>query len=68
MHLSILIGIPLAYYGMNKRIQSYLYYVPLSWWIFAATGLGLIVITLSTVSYRALKAALMNAVKSLRTE
>jgi len=66
--LSILIGIPLAYYGMNKWIQGYLYHAPLSWWIFAAAGLGLIAITLSTVSYQALKAALMNPVKSLRSE
>ena len=66
--LSILIGIPLAYYGMNKWIQGYLYHAPLSWWIFAVAGLGLIAITLCTVSYQALKAALMNPVKSLRAE
>jgi len=66
--LSILIGIPLAYYGMDKWIQGYLYHAPLSWWIFAAAGLGLIAITLLTVSYQALKAALMNPVKSLRSE
>lgn len=66
--LSILIGIPLAYYGMNKWIQGYLYQAPLSWWIFAAAGLGLIAITLFTVSYQALKAASMNPVKSLRSE
>jgi putative ABC transport system permease protein len=66
--LSILIGIPVAYYGMNKWIQAYLYHAPLSWWIFAAAGLGLIGITLFTVSYQSLKAALMNPVKSLRSE
>jgi ABC-type antimicrobial peptide transport system permease subunit len=66
--LSILIGIPLAYYGMNKWIQGYLYQAPLSWWIFAAAGLSLIAITLFTVSYQALKAASMNPVKSLRSE
>jgi putative ABC transport system permease protein len=66
--LSILIGIPLAYYGMNKWIEGYLYHAPLSWWIFAAAGLGLIAITLFTVSYQALKAALMNPVHSLRSE
>jgi putative ABC transport system permease protein len=66
--LSILIGIPLAWYGMNKWIQGYLYHAPLSWWIFTAAGVGLIAITLLTVSYQALKAALMNPVKSLRSE
>jgi putative ABC transport system permease protein len=66
--LSLLIGIPLAYYGMNKWIQGYLYHAPLSWWIFAVAGAGLIAITLLTVSYQSLKAALMNPVKSLRSE
>jgi putative ABC transport system permease protein len=66
--ISILIGIPVAYYGMNKWIESYLYHAPLSWWIFASAGLGLIAITLCTVSYQALKAALMNPVNSLRSE
>ncbi len=66
--ISILIGIPVAFYGMNKWIEGYLYHAPLSWWIFAAAGLGLIAITLCTVSYQALKAALMNPVNSLRSE
>ena len=66
--ISILIGVPVAFYGMNKWIEGYLYHAPLSWWIFAAAGLGLIAITLCTVSYQALKAALMNPVNSLRSE
>jgi ABC-type antimicrobial peptide transport system permease subunit len=66
--ISILIGIPVAFYGMNKWIEGYLYHAPLSWWIFAAAGLSLIAITLCTVSYQALKAALMSPVKSLRSE
>ena len=41
---------------------------PLSWWIFALAGAGIIVITLLTVSYQSLKAAFTNPVKSLRTE
>jgi len=66
--LSILIAVPLAYYGMNEWIQAYYYRAALSWWIFAAAGAGLIVITLATVSYQSLKAALTNPVKSLRSE
>ncbi|HEY4108087.1 ABC transporter permease [Puia sp.] len=66
--LSIFISIPLAYYGMDKWIQGYLYHAPMSWWIFAAAGAGLIGITLLTVSYQSLKAALVNPVKSLRSE
>jgi ABC-type antimicrobial peptide transport system permease subunit len=66
--LSILIAIPLAYYGMTKWIEAYLYHAPLSWWIFASAGAGLILLTLITVSYQSMKAALMNPVKSLRSE
>ena len=66
--LSILIAVPLAWYGMNKWIAGYYYQAPLSWWIFAAAGIGLIAITIATVSYQSLKAALMNPVRSLRSE
>jgi len=66
--LSILLAIPIAYYGMHKWIEAYLYRAPLSWWIFAASGAGLILLTLITVSYQSMKAALMNPVKSLRSE
>jgi putative ABC transport system permease protein len=66
--ISILIAIPLAYYGMRQWLTGYLYHTPLSWWVFASAGAGIIVITMLTVSYQSLKAALMNPVKSLRSE
>ena len=66
--ISIIISVPLAYYGMSKWLASYFYRAPLSWWIFAAAGAGLIAITIITVSYQSLKAAFMNPVKSLRSE
>ena len=66
--ISILIAVPLAYYGMSQWLKGYLYHAPLSWWIFASAGAGIIVLTLLTVSYQSLKAALMNPVKSLRSE
>jgi len=66
--ISILIAVPLAYYGMNQWLKGYLYHAPLSWWIFASAGTGIIVITMLTVSYQSLKAALMNPIKSLRSE
>jgi ABC-type antimicrobial peptide transport system permease subunit len=66
--ISILIAVPLAYYGMSQWLKGYLYQAPLSWWIFASAGAGIIVITMLTVSYQSLKAALMNPVKSLRSE
>jgi uncharacterized membrane protein YdcZ (DUF606 family) len=66
--LSLLISVPLAYYFMQNWLQHYTYRTNLSWWIFAAAGAGAMLITLLTVSYQAIKAAIANPVKSLRTE
>jgi len=66
--ISLFIAIPVAYYLMHNWLQGYTYRTGLSWWIFAVTAAGAIVITLLTVSYQSLKAALMNPVKSLKSE
>ena len=66
--ISLLIAIPTAYYLMNNWLQHYTYRSELSWWIFAATAAGAIMITLATVSYQSIKAAMMIPVKSLKTE
>jgi len=66
--ISMLIAIPFSWYGMHRWIEDYAYHAPLSWWIFASAGAGILVITLLTVSYQSLKAAVMNPVKSLRSE
>ena len=66
--ISLLIATPTAYYLMNNWLQHYTYRSELSWWIFAATAAGAIMITLATVSYQSIKAAMMNPVKSLKTE
>ncbi len=66
--ISFCIATPLAYYMMNNWLQNYEYRSGISWWIFAISGFGALVITLLTVSYQAISAALANPVKSLRTE
>jgi len=66
--ISLIIAIPTAYYFMNSWLQNYNYRAALSWWIFAATAAGAIIVTLLTVSYQSIKAALANPVKSLKTE
>lgn len=66
--LSCLISIPLAWYQLTNWLQNYEYRTDIPWWIFAVAGLGALVITLLTVSFQAIKAALMNPVKSLRSE
>jgi ABC-type antimicrobial peptide transport system permease subunit len=53
---------------MHGWLQNYKYRADLSWWIFVLTAIAAIVITLLTVSYQSIKAALMNPVKSLKTE
>jgi ABC-type antimicrobial peptide transport system permease subunit len=66
--LSCLIAIPLGWYFLHAWLQKYEYRTNISWWIFAATGAGALGITLLTVSYQAIQAALTNPVKSLRSE
>lgn len=66
--ISFLVAVPVSYYFMHNWLQNYQYRAELSWWIFAAAGIGALVITLLTVSFQAIKAAVANPVKSLRTE
>jgi putative ABC transport system permease protein len=66
--ISLLIAIPTAYYFMHGWLQDYKYRADLSWWIFTGTAVGAIIITILTVSYQSIKAALMNPVSSLKTE
>ena len=66
--ISLFIATPIAYYVMSQWIQKFAYRTDISWWIFVAAGLGALVITLITVSFQSIKAALSNPTKSLRTE
>lgn len=66
--LSFLIAIPIAWWFLSQWLQHYAYRTAISWWIFAAAGFAAMIITLLTVSFQAIKAAMMNPVKSLRTE
>ena len=66
--ISCFIAIPIAWYYSNNWLNQYDYRTSISVWIFIASGFGALVITLITVSFQAIKAALANPVKSLRTE
>jgi putative ABC transport system permease protein len=66
--ISCLIAIPIAYYFLAAWLRQYEYRTEISWWIFVVTSLAAIMITLLTVSYQAVKAALMKPVNSLRSE
>jgi ABC-type antimicrobial peptide transport system permease subunit len=66
--ISILIASPLAYWAMNKWIQNFAHRIELSWWMFAAAGMFAVFTAVITTSFQAVKAAVVNPVKSLRTE
>ncbi|HYJ37061.1 MAG TPA: ABC transporter permease [Chitinophagaceae bacterium] len=66
--IASVIAFPLAYWAMFNWLQDFAYRVSISWWVFIAAGVLALVIALATVSFQAVKAAIMNPVKSLRTE
>ena len=66
--LALVIATPLAYIAANKWLQNYPYRITISWWLFASAGLLVILIALFTISFQSIKAAIVNPVKSLRTE
>lgn len=66
--ISCFIAIPVAWYFLNGWLQKYEYRIHLSWWVFVGAVVCALVITLLTVSFQAIKAAIANPVKSLRTE
>lgn len=62
------LALPLAYFFLDGWLSQFEYRTDISWWIFVVSAAGALAITLMTVSYQAIKASLMNPVKSLRTE
>jgi putative ABC transport system permease protein len=66
--IAAVIAFPLSWIGMNKWLQDFAYRIDIGWWVFAVAGLLSLMIAISTVSFQAIKAALMNPVKSLRSE
>lgn len=66
--IAILIATPVAWYAMNYWLRSFAYHTPVQWWIFALSGGVIVLIALATVSFQAVKSALINPIKSLRSE
>jgi len=66
--ISLLIATPVSWSFMHKWLLGYQYRTEISWWIFAIAAIGAMIITLLTVSYQSIKAALANPVKSLKSE
>ncbi|MBN8787760.1 MAG: FtsX-like permease family protein, partial [Terrimonas sp.] len=66
--LAIVIATPIAWWAMTKWLQDFAYRIEVSWWMVALAALISIVIALITISFQSVKAAVVNPVKSLRTE
>jgi ABC-type antimicrobial peptide transport system permease subunit len=66
--LSAVIAFPLAWLAMSRWLQQFHYRIGIEWWVFVVAGLSAVAIAVITVSFQSVKAALMNPVKSLRSE
>jgi len=66
--ISIFIAVPVSYHFLMQMLSKYHYHSTIPWWIFAGSGFAALVLTLLTISYQAVRAALANPVKSLRSE
>jgi len=66
--IAAVIAFPVSWWAMNNWLEDFAYRVNIQWWVFAVAGLAALVIALGTVSFQAIRAALSNPVKSLRTE
>jgi len=66
--IAMLIAFPLAWWIMNDWLQDFTYHVTINVWVFVLAAVISLVIALTTISFHAIKAALTNPVKSLRTE
>ena len=66
--IAIVIASPLAWYTMDKWLQSYPYRISMGWWVLASAGLGSLIIACATISFQSIRAAIANPVKCLRSE
>ncbi|MEP0134484.1 MAG: ABC transporter permease [Eudoraea sp.] len=66
--VAILVSIPLGWYVMNKWLEDFSYRIEIGWWVFVLAAFLAVAIAIITVSYQSIKAAIVNPVKSLRTE
>ncbi|MCG8607293.1 ABC transporter permease [bacterium] len=66
--IAFVVGVPIAWLSMNKWLQVFAYRIDLTWWVFVFAGLVVMLVTLITISFQTIKAAIANPVTSLRTE
>ncbi len=66
--IAFVLATPFSWWAMNQWLQGFAYKVPVTWWMFAISGIITACIALFTVSFQAVKAALANPVKALKAE
>ena len=66
--VAFIIAVPIAWYMMNNWLTDFAYRTDISWWMFGAAGLLVLMIAIVTVSFQVIKAAVANPIQSLRTE
>jgi putative ABC transport system permease protein len=66
--VAAVLAFPVAWYFMNNWLQDFAYRISMPWWVFIIAGIGAALIALITISFQAVRAAITNPVKSLRTE
>jgi putative ABC transport system permease protein len=66
--LAVLIACPISWWLMRRWLEQFAHKTPLSWWVFVASGLGLLSMALATVLFRSLRAARANPVENLREQ
>ena len=66
--IALVVATPIAWWAMTKWLQDFTYRISIQWWVFIAAGVIAVLIAILTVSFHAVKAAIANPVKSLRTE
>ena len=66
--IAILVSLPIGWFVMNKWLEDFSYRIEIPWWVFALAAFLAVAISILTVSYQSIKAALANPIKSLRTE
>ncbi|WP_339863820.1 ABC transporter permease [uncultured Algoriphagus sp.] len=66
--IAIVVATPVAWFSMNKWLEGFAYQVPVHWWVFLISGVLAVIVALVTISFQAVKAAMLNPVKSLKSE
>lgn len=66
--IAMLIAIPIAWWAMSKWLQDFVYRIQINWWVFVIAATSALLIAILTVAFHAIKAAITNPIKSLRTE